>query len=431
MSLKELVGNPNLPLLQQLSISDNQAISCLLFAGPPGTGKTSAAFAFANTRFCSLYKISTYQNCPKAILNRPMNSKFPSPEKLNSYLDNHQPNQSLFNNFYLEINASNETTLTKIKEKVEIFLQNIPTNKKSRAILHLDEVDSMTESAQAFILAEFVKNPDLNRKILLIITANSVGGIFRALVDNSLVLEFERLEEVHMWQLLEKMDQEYHDNHEVVVDVNKNIKNALIQCSNGDARKLISNYQMINHLKMTSNYDVDDVYKLLGIPNSKLLAELLENLYHLKLKKSLRIFKEIKNELGMSEFDFLMYLRKFIEKISKNKNQGCLSSYHQNVLFTRVFEAEMKLSASPNSKLVIESLFGAIVVGFRLCEKKMGEEFPEHFLSSSYNLFYLDNEIEHDRSTYERNDYVDEPFNSQNLPEFDYFCKKEINKLLS
>ncbi len=106
-SLGEMVGQEQIvPLLR--SYAEQRSMPHLMFAGPPGTGKTTAALALAR----DLFGPSWRQN-------------------------------------FLELNASDERGIETVRGTIKQYARTSPIGEVSFKILFLDEADNLTAEAQA------------------------------------------------------------------------------------------------------------------------------------------------------------------------------------------------------------------------------------------------------------------------------------------
>src|SRR5208282_2145934 len=106
-SLKEMVGQESiLPLLR--SYAEKRSMPPLLFAGPPGSGKTTAALALARDLFGSEWRGS-----------------------------------------FLELNASDERGIDTVRTTIKQYARTAPIGGVGFKVLFLDEADNLTSEAQA------------------------------------------------------------------------------------------------------------------------------------------------------------------------------------------------------------------------------------------------------------------------------------------
>lgn len=208
------------------NILQTKAVPHMLFAGPPGVGKTATAHAFARDLFGP------------------------------SYIDD---------GYFLEINASDERGIQTIREKVKMFARQIPMGEYSFKILFLDESDQLTDDAQhAFrrVMEQF------SATCRFILAANYSNRIIEPIQSRCAVFRFKPLNKAHVIQYLKRIasnegleadDQAY----EVIYDF-----------SEGDMRKAINILQAC--ASISKRIEEKTVYEVMGYVSRGEVRKILE-----------------------------------------------------------------------------------------------------------------------------------------------------------
>jgi len=136
--------------LKNLLSSNVSDMPHLLFAGPPGTGKTTVALAFARELYGDHWR-----------------------------------------EYVLELNASDERGINVIREKVKIFAQYFsPTEEAPFKLVILDEADMMTAEAQTALRRIMEVNARVTRFILI---CNYLNRIISPIQSRTAIFRFKRL----------------------------------------------------------------------------------------------------------------------------------------------------------------------------------------------------------------------------------------------
>lgn len=254
----------------------------LLFYGPPGTGKTSTILAVAK----HYYKED-------------------------------------FHNMILILNASEERGIETVRNRIKQFVttSGLPENKSTPPfkLIILDEIDAMTEDAQA-ILRKVVEKYVNNVRFCFI--CNYLKKINPAIQSRCIIFRFKPIPEENM--------------HKFIIDIcsKENIKirtsaiKLIIKRSNGDMRKLLNILQSI--YMYVSNYDISNnnieieninsssltnaksnensyviinenyVSKILSCPTEKNIKQILKFIQENNLENSYEYIFKIINEHGIS-----------------------------------------------------------------------------------------------------------------------------------
>lgn len=160
--LSEIVGQTNalkvLNGLIEAHRTRSRPVPHLLFTGPPGTGKSTAALAFAH-------------------------------ELLGDDFDGN----------FLEMNASDERKIEDVREKVATYVSRLPAGNAEFKFLFLDEADELTPNAQAALRRIMEEGSGTTRFIL---AGNHSTKIIPAIHSRCLVLQFPPLSDTEIREVI-------------------------------------------------------------------------------------------------------------------------------------------------------------------------------------------------------------------------------------
>lgn len=249
----------------------------MLFAGPPGVGKTATAHAFAADLFGPRY---------------------------------------IDDGHFLEINASDERGIDVIREKVKGFARTVPMGGIGFKILLLDEADMLTADAQhAFrrVMEQF------SATCRFILAANYANRIIEPIQSRCAVFKFKPIEFENVKLAVERIA-----NREKLRVSSQALK-ALYEVTEGDLRRCI------NILQTASTYsrDIDDslIYQVAGIAWGGEVRRLMEFAVAGKLEEARNQLRTILYVNGASERDLIgqMYREIFYLNIPEHKKLTLIS----------------------------------------------------------------------------------------------------------
>ena len=224
-SLDEIVNQEEV-VSSLKNILQTKAVPHMLFAGPPGVGKTATAHAFARDLFGPNY---------------------------------------IENGYFLEINASDERGIQTIREKVKMFARQIPMGEYSFKILFLDESDQLTDDAQhAFrrVMEQF------SVTCRFILAANYSNRIIEPIQSRCAVFRFKPLSKIHVIQYLKRIA----DNEGLEVD--DQAYEVIYDFSEGDMRKAINILQAC--ASVSKRIEEKTVYEVMGYVSRGEVRRILE-----------------------------------------------------------------------------------------------------------------------------------------------------------
>ncbi len=286
-----------------INYMDHNKLPHLLFYGPPGTGKTTTIIAVAK----HYYKED-------------------------------------FDNMILVLNASEERGIETVRNRIKQFVitKGIAENPKSPPfkLIILDEIDAMTEDAQA-ILRKVIEKYVSNVRFCFI--CNYLKKINPAIQSRCVIFRFNPIPFENMYGFV--VDICKNEN----MKITSNAIKLIIKRSNGDMRKLLNILQSVNMYLNTNlitnenkkdNIDIlcesdskqnnlneiiineTSISKILSCPTHKHIHDILNYIQKHSLKKSYSYIGELLVEHGISLMELINYIYEYcIDYINNDNHQ--------------------------------------------------------------------------------------------------------------
>ncbi|MCE4621033.1 MAG: replication factor C small subunit [Desulfurococcales archaeon] len=231
----------------------------LLFAGPPGTGKTTAAHALAHDLYGENYR-----------------------------------------QYLLELNASDERGINVIREKVKEFARSKTPSGIPFKIILLDEADNMTSDAQQ-ALRRLMELYTASTRFILI--ANYPSKIIDPIQSRCAFFRFTPLKKEDIVARLRYIA----ENEGVEYD--EEALDTIYEISEGDMRKAINILQASSYLGKVT---VETVFKVVGLARPKEVREMLLTALKGDFTRAREHLRRLMIEYGLSGEDVVRQIHREI-----------------------------------------------------------------------------------------------------------------------
>jgi len=235
----------------------------LLFSGPAGVGKTSAAIALARDLFGENWRDSV-----------------------------------------LELNASDERGIDIVRNKIKNFARSKAITNVPFKLVYLDEADALTKDAQHALRRTM---EDYAQSTRFILSCNYSSKIISPIQSRCAVFRFQPLPREFLIKILERVAENEG------LQINTGALNFLYEASEGDCRKAENLLQACSAI--TKNIDLDAVEQVVSFAEPKEIANVVDLAVSGKFAEAKSSLFEIMIKHGLSGMDIIAQIQKQIWNI--------------------------------------------------------------------------------------------------------------------
>jgi len=269
----------------------------LLFAGPPGTGKTTCAIALSRELFGEDWR----------------------------------------SNFH-ELNASDERGIDIVRGKIKEFARTAPMGMKSFKIIFLDEADALTVDAQSALRRTMERYANTCRFVL---SCNYSSKIIEPIQSRCAVFRFRPLSEADVKKYLSLIAKKES------LTIKEDGLSALVYVSQGDLRRAVNSLQV--SASLSNKIDADTVYQAASTARPEVITELIETCIKGDFMKGRSLLDDLIISQGLSGEDI-------IRQIHKSLIDMPMKDALKIELIDQVGEIEFRLVEGSNDRIQLESL---------------------------------------------------------------------------
>jgi replication factor C small subunit len=266
--ISELIDQEEVKERLKLLLERRNELPHLLFAGPPGTGKTTMAIIIA-----------------KEVLGE------------------------LWNDYTLSLNASDERGINMVRERVKTFAsyadrrQGVPFR-----IVMLDESDEMTKEAQTALRRIMEESSRFTRFILI---CNYSSGIIDPIQSRCAIFRFRRVDEKGVIECLKRITKD-----EKIKITSESVFESIFEATNGDLRQAIN---LLQAASADGAITLEKVKAATGTTVKAKVAEIIRLAIDSQFQEARSKLIELTRVYGVPESDFLKFVNEEISKIKMDQ----------------------------------------------------------------------------------------------------------------
>ena len=269
----------------------------LMFAGTPGTGKTTCALALAR----SMYGDSWRGN-------------------------------------FIELNASDDRGIDVVRGKIKDFARTAPVDGAEFKIIFLDESDALTNDAQGALRRTMEKYSKTCRFIL---SCNYSSKIIDPIQSRCAVFRFRPVSNAEIQKVVDRIAAEEN------LDMGEGAVESLIYIARGDVRRAVNTLQTAASLG--EQITPDTIAKVSGSANEDEITDILKSAMAGKFTDACNKLDNVMITYGLSGQDIIRQIHSEISKLG-------LPIEAKVKLIDKTGEIEFRIIEGSNEKIQLEAL---------------------------------------------------------------------------
>lgn len=300
--LDDIIGQKD--IIQSLrSFAKQRNMPNLLFAGPPGIGKTTATLALARELFPDSYKGNV-----------------------------------------LELNASDERGIDVVRGKIKNFARTVALRQVPFKIIFLDEADALTSDAQHALRRTMEIHSEVTRFVL---SANYSSKIIEPLQSRCSIFRFTRLTDDDVRVMLKEIIKSENLN------LNDDAINAVVYVSEGDARKAVNVLQGAGLQAEIITPEL--IYKISSKARPQEINSMIQDAISSKFMDARGKLNDLMVKYGMSGEDVIIQIYREVSNLDIPERKKVL-------MIDKIGEYNFRLVEGANERIQLEALLSQFML---------------------------------------------------------------------